>query len=197
MSTSVRHLVYIALFAALFILMSSITIYVTAVPITLQNLAIMLAGGFLGARYGFYSIGLVIALTAAGLPLLHGRGGLSLIFGPTGGFLWIFPICALLCGWYASRVLAGAAERSRAATTVLLTIGFFIFGSLISYLSGVPWLAHALEVPMSRALELGMYPFVGFDAVKALIAAIVLAAAWGYRPQLSRPRPTDRARSVN
>ncbi|GBF72089.1 hypothetical protein PA598K_00322 [Paenibacillus sp. 598K] len=197
MSTSVRHLVYIALFAALFILMSSITIYVTAVPITLQNLAIMLAGGFLGARYGFYSIGLVIALTAAGLPLLHGRGGLSLIVGPTGGFLWIFPICALLSGWYASRVLAGAAERSRAATTALLAVGFFIFGSLISYLSGVPWLAYALEVPLTRALELGMYPFVGFDAVKALIAAIVLSAAWAYRPQLSRTRPDDRVRSVS
>lgn len=186
MSTAVRPLVFIALFGALFILMSTITVPVTAVPITLQNLAIMLAGGFLGARYGFYSIGIVIALTAIGIPLLHGQGGLSFILGPTGGFLWIFPVCALLCGFFASRILSTSAERSRPLTVTLLFAVFMVFGSLISYITGVPWLMHFFDIPLDRALVIGMYPFLPFDAVKALIAALVMYAAQAYRPLLIR-----------
>ncbi|MFS0727931.1 biotin transporter BioY [Paenibacillus sp. 1P07SE] len=186
MSTSVRHLVFTALFAALFIVMSTLTIYVTAVPITLQNLAIMLAGGFLGARYGFYSIGIVMALTAAGLPLLHGQGGLSFILGPTGGFLWMFPVCALLCGFFVSRILDQADNISRAATVGWLFAVCMLFGSLISYVTGVPWLAHFANLSLERALAVGMYPFLPGDAVKALIAALVLYAGRSHRPMLHR-----------
>src|SRR6476660_9360936 len=95
-SWNVRGLVFSALFAALFILFSLITITpgLFPVPFTLQSFALMLAGGLLGARYGFYSIFVVVALTALGLPLLHGQGGLSLILGKSGGFIWMFPVAA-------------------------------------------------------------------------------------------------------
>ncbi|WP_020615194.1 biotin transporter BioY [Paenibacillus daejeonensis] len=186
MSRSVRPLVFVALFGALFILMSTITIPIGAVPITLQNLAIMLAGGFLGAFYGFSSIGIVIALTATGIPLIHGQGGLAFILGPTGGFLWMFPICALLSGFFASRILNTSADRPRFVTLAMLFGVFMLFGSLISYITGVPWLAHLLDISTERALVIGMYPFLPFDAIKALIAALVMYAAQSYRPMLRR-----------
>ena len=48
------------------------------VPITTQSLGVMLAGAVLGARRGFLSLTLFLALVAVGLPLLAGgRGGES------------------------------------------------------------------------------------------------------------------------
>ena len=45
----------------------------TGVPITLQTLGVMLAGGILGARKGFLSVLVFLVLVSAGLPLLAGR----------------------------------------------------------------------------------------------------------------------------
>src|ERR1700730_7876314 len=103
---NVRGLVFTALFAALFIVFSLVKISLgfNFVPFTLQSFAIMLAGGLLGARFGFYSIFVVILLTAIGLPLLHGEGGISFILGKTGGFLWMFSISAFLIGFFAQRI---------------------------------------------------------------------------------------------
>ena len=40
-----------------------------------------------------------IVLGAVGLPVFSGFGsGIGVLFGPTGGFLWGFPVLAALCG---------------------------------------------------------------------------------------------------
>lgn len=84
----------------LFIVMSAIQIKVGSyVPITLQTLAVTLAGAILGPRKSFISIMIVIALTATGLPLFSGKGGLETLTGATGGFIFAFPFCALLIGF--------------------------------------------------------------------------------------------------
>jgi biotin transport system substrate-specific component len=43
---------------------------------------------------------------------------------------------------------------------------------------GVPWLAVALHLPLTVAYQLGMQPFIIFDALKLAIAVIVLPGAW-------------------
>ena len=179
MNVSIRNIVYIALFAAMFVVMSMIRIPLpfTPVPITLQNLALMLAGAFLGARGGFLSIGLVVALTALGLPLMQGRGGLAYVLGPTGGFLLAFPFCAAAVGWCAGRLInSGLPRKNRILFTLAL---FFIFlgcGSLLSYLVGVPWLANVANLSLAGALAAGFAPFIGGDIVKSAIAALAVVA---------------------
>ena len=77
--STARDLAQIAIFAALIAalgLPGTITVGPTGVPITLQTLGVMLAGGILGARKGFLSVLVFLVLTSAGLPLLAGgRGG--------------------------------------------------------------------------------------------------------------------------
>ncbi|HEX2068772.1 MAG TPA: biotin transporter BioY, partial [Actinomycetota bacterium] len=51
-------------------------------------------------------------------------------------------------------------------------------GEVVIYLVGVPWLIGALDVPLTRGLELGLYPFVIGDTLKLLLAAGVLPAVW-------------------
>jgi biotin transport system substrate-specific component len=184
-SWNVRGLVFSALFAALFILFSLITITpgLFPVPFTLQSFALMLAGGLLGARYGFYSIFVVVALTALGLPLLHGQGGLSLILGKSGGFIWMFPIAAFAIGWMSDRI-----KVKGPVAYILLFVTMELFGSLLLYVTGVPWLAHAAGFSISKAWMLGGYPFLLPDMAKAIVASGVVLSLRQFVPQLAHSR---------
>lgn len=187
MNLSIRPIVYTALFAALYVALSAVTIPMSfsSVPFTLQNLAVMLAGTLLGARYGFLSIGIVIALTAAGLPLLHGQGGIGYLLGPTGGFIISFPFCALIVGFFTRKLLdAGLPKRNKRLYIVLLFLAVYVFGSLGSYVIGVPWLAVAADIPLLTAFVAYCLPYLAGDALKAVIAVIVTAAVLPYMPVL-------------
>ncbi len=175
-------MVFTALFAALFIVFSAIKFYLgsSAVPHTLQTLGIMLAGGLLGARYGFNSIFLVVALTALGLPLLHGEGGWTLITGRTGGFIWMFPIAALLIGWFSERI-----KGKGWLSFVLMFLVMEVFGSLLLYVSGVPWFAHVMGFSLAKSLTLSAYPFLLTDMLKAVVATIIVISLRNYMPKLT------------
>ncbi|GAB2699826.1 biotin transporter BioY [Paenibacillus thermoaerophilus] len=181
---NVRGIVFTALFAAVFIVFSMIKLTLWGpVPFTLQNLAIMLAGGLLGARYGFASIMLVVGLTALGLPLLHGEGGWSLIAGRTGGFIWMFPVSALLIGWFSRKI-----RGHGLAAYILLVLVMEVFGSLLLYVSGVPWFAHVMGYTLAKSLSLAAYPFMLPDFLKALAAAGIVLSVRKYMPGFSVDR---------
>lgn len=192
---SIRPIVFTALFAALYIAMSAITIPMSfsPVPFTLQNLAVMLAGALLGGRYGFFSIAVVLLLTAAGLPLLHGNGGLAYILGPTGGFLLAFPFCALLIGLFTRKLIdAGIHKRNRTLFYILLFVIFELFGSLASYVLGVPWLSAVANISLMKSFAAYCVPYLPGDAAKAVIAAIVTGALLPHMPKLAagtKPQP--------
>jgi biotin transport system substrate-specific component len=196
MSSPIRSIVYTALFSALFIVMSAIKIPlpVSPVPITLQNLALMLAGAFLGARYGLISILLVCVLSALGLPLLGGQGGLAVVFGPTGGFVWMFPICAMAVGFATSTLLASSvlARNSKLKFVALFAV-FMSCGSLLSYVGGVPWLAYVANLSLSKALALGMYPFLIGDLLKSIVATIVIIGLQPYIPSFGTKQAIPRS----
>lgn len=166
---TLRGIVFSAMFSALLVVLSYVHIPLgfSPVPITLQNLAIMLAGAILGAAYGFYSMLTVVVLVALGLPLLHGQGGLPLILGPTGGFIWMYPFSALVIGLLVSRV------RGSGPAVYVKTFLAIACGNLLLYVTGVPWLAHFADISIGKALALGCYPYLPGDAAKAVLAAII------------------------
>ncbi|WP_261808132.1 biotin transporter BioY [Paenibacillus sp. N3.4] len=131
----------------------------------------MLAGGLLGARYGFLSMMLVVILTAIGFPLLHGTGGIGIVLGPTGGFIMIWPFSAMLIGLLLPRIRMNGILGYFAAFLVLE-----IFGSLFLYLAGVPWFMYKLPAyTFAKAMTAACYPFLLGDAVKAIVAALIIA----------------------
>ncbi|GLI09864.1 biotin transporter BioY [Paenibacillus tyrfis] len=173
MKLTLRGIVFSALFAALVVLFGFISIPLgfTPVPITLQTLAVMLAGGLLGSRYGFLSMALIVVLTAIGFPLLHGTGGLSVLLGPTGGYVFMWPISALLIGWLLPRIRVRGIWGYVASFLVLE-----LFGSLLLYVSGVPWLAYVTGMSLSKAMVAGCYPYLIGDAIKAAAATLIIAS---------------------
>src|ERR1700726_2943464 len=66
----------------------------TPVPLTLQNLGVLLVGLTLGGRRGFAALVLYLAEGLLGLPVFSptGPGGLAQLLGPTGGFLLPSPL---------------------------------------------------------------------------------------------------------
>jgi biotin transport system substrate-specific component len=67
----------------------------TAVPITLQTFAVLLAGAVLGARRGCLAVLLYIAAGVAGLPIFSGgASGLAVLQGPSVGYIVGFPLAA-------------------------------------------------------------------------------------------------------
>src|ERR1700752_3304122 len=72
----------------------------TPVPMTLQPLAVLLVGGWLGAGLGAGSLILYLALGAVGLPVFtpYGLPGIARLLGPTGGYLLAYPVAAFAVG---------------------------------------------------------------------------------------------------
>lgn len=182
-SINIRSVVFTALFAALFIVLSmqQMRLSFSAIPITLQTLAVIMAGLFLKPKQAFASVAVVIALAAFGLPLFGGKGGISHLLGPTGGFIAAFPFCAMLTSMAVDRWLAGAqAFRRKGWSLAALFLMFFGLSSMLSYIPGLLWMKHALpDYTWAKTLSV-MTTFLPGDAVKSAFGAIVAVSMLSY-----------------
>jgi biotin transport system substrate-specific component len=61
---------------------------------------------------------------------------------------------------------------------LLSALAGMAIGTVLVYTIGATWLAHALDVPLRRAWELGIRPFLVGDAIKMVLAGSALPAAW-------------------
>lgn len=162
-----KRMVYAALMAALTAAGAYIAIPIGPVPIVLQNLFIMLAGLLLGGRWGLISVGVYLLAGAVGMPVFAGgTGGVGKFVGPTGGYLLGFAAAAYLVGVISER------GRGRVAIDLLAMIA----GTLIIYAFGVSWLKVVTGMSVSKAVAVGMLPFLIGDALK-IAAAIPIARA--------------------
>ena len=134
----------------------------TPVPMTLQTLFVLLAGITLGARLGAASMAFYLLLGTAGCHVFAGGEGWGLrtVFGATGGYLLGFVVAQPLLGLLARR--HGGSRRALLLSTLA--------GTMVVYVCGVSWLAFWLHVGWSDALELGLYPFLAGEALKAMAA---------------------------
>lgn len=169
---SIRAITFTALFSAIFVVLStvSIPIGISPIPITMQTFAILLAGIMLGPFYGFCSILLVMVLAAFGLPLFNGNGGLPLLLGPTGGFIWMFPFAAMAAGFAAKWI------RGRGVVSFLLLFVALVVSSALVYVTGVLWYAHLSGLSIAKAVAGAVIPYIPGDLVKAFGATAVLVA---------------------
>ena len=141
----------------------------TPVPITGQTFGVLLVGAALGSKRGAASLALYLAEGAVGLPFFAGGAhGLSVLTGATAGYLLGFVGAAYVIGQLAERGL----ERSVRTSFIP-----FLVGTLIIYICGVSWLAIVLG-SFSKAVTLGLVPFVIGDIIKLFAAALALPAAW-------------------
>lgn len=178
-------LAFIAVFAALIAAFSLVPgIPIGPVPITLQTLAVILAGLVLGPWRGFAATALYLAVGFAGLPVFAGgTGGLGVLGKPSIGYLLSFPIAALLAGVLARR-LAGPERRGRYLRLFASGIGASI---LVVHPAGILGLMLVLQIDLAKAFAVDIVFWPG-DVVKNLVAAGIAVAVHKAFPALLASR---------
>jgi biotin transport system substrate-specific component len=149
---------------------AQVSVPMLPVPMSLQTLAVVLVGLTAGSRLGAAAVLAYLAQGAAGLPVFAAGGaGVAWLAGPTAGFLWGFVGMAWLAGL--------AVERGLARGLIGTFVAVLAISALL-YVPGVLWLTAATPLDLNGAVARGMVPFLAGDAVKALIAALVVTGAW-------------------
>jgi biotin transport system substrate-specific component len=155
----------------------SIPVPGSPVPITGQTFGVLLVGGALGFRRGLIGVALYVLLGVIGLPFFaEGKGGISVIWGATGGYLVGFVVAGALVGRLAElgwdRKIGGA-------------LGAMLLGSAVIYAIGLPWLGVVTGTSPAETIAQGLTPFLLGDALKLILAAVLFPVAWwvvGRRP---------------
>lgn len=174
---STRNLILVAMFVALTAIGGQITIPFPLVPLTLQTLVIMLAGAILGRRLGALSMIVFILLVAVGAPVLAGaQGGPGALLGPTGGYIWSWPLAAYIIGFLS--------EKKKQPRVWHFMLSNAIGGILIVYLVGAPWLSFVLGLGWKETLLTGVLPFIPGDILKTFVAAVIAQSVTKVYPQV-------------
>jgi len=131
------------------------------VPFTLQTWAISLAGVMLGTKKGTIATVIYVLLGAIGIPVFANfAGGLSIVFGPTGGFILSFPIMALLAG------IGGEKKH------ILWLVSGLVAGTIINFLVGMIQFSFVLSTNLQAAFMTAVFPFL----LSAVIRIIFITA---------------------
>lgn len=139
----------------------------TPVPLTVQNLGVLLVGLLLGSRRGFAAMVVYLVEGLVGLPVFSpGIGGAAQLFGVTGGFLLAYPFVAYLAGYLFER---GTKTFARAAVASLLA-------EILLFAGGLSWL-YIFTHSLAKAAYLGLYWFVAAEVMKIMFAAAI-ATRW-------------------
>ena len=158
---NLRMTVYCALFTALIIIGGYISIPIGPVPVVLADFFVMVAGLFLGFKYGAMCVTLYIVLGTLGMPVFAGgSAGLAILLGPTGGYLLGYLVMAAFIGFFSSKI-----KPSIAAHLIAL-----IIGNILLYMIGVPWLKVILNMSWKAALYAGFTPFIIGTVIKIAVA---------------------------
>lgn len=146
----------------------TIPLPLTPVPLTVQNMGVLLVGLLLGSRRGFAALALYLAEGAVGLPVFNptGPGGVAQLFGPTGGFLMVYPLVAFVAGFVFER---GAKSFVRAAFGGMLA-------EILLFVGGLSWL-YVFTHSLAKAAYFGLYFFIAAEVLKVMFAAAV-ASRW-------------------
>ena len=155
---STRGLCYIGIFVAVVAVCAQIQIpQPGGVPFTLQAWAIAFSGLILGPKNAVIVAVVYGLLGAFGAPVFAGfRGGLDVIAGRTGGFIFSFPILALLAG-------LGARKEGFVWSFICLALGNAI--NLVSGMLYFSWVT-SLTIPVS----------FGFTVAPFIIVTVIMIA---------------------
>ena len=134
----------------------------TPVPLTVQNLAVLVVGLALGPWRGFAALSLYVIEGASGMPVFSptGPGGIAQLIGPTGGYLIAYPFVAAVVGYITQ---FGKASFLRSAVAC-------IAGEVLLFTCGLSWL-YTMTHSMRTAIALGLYWFVFAEVIKVMLAA--------------------------
>lgn len=192
-----RSVAYVALTIAIMAVSAWITVPLGPIPFTLQMFAFTFAIVVLRPSEALAATAGYLALGAIGVPVFSGlRGGIGVLMGPTGGFLWgyVFGVAAAVgllylvrtrTGWDAATRRRGVDPVERARMTSSQKVLAFLRMSGIEVMAGVlftgiAYVCGCLQfmalsgADFTAAFAVCCAPFIVVDLVK-IVAAVACA----------------------
>lgn len=153
----IRNMSRCAVLAAVMAVCAWISVPLGDQAVSLQTFALFLTLGILGGKSGTLTVLVYLLLGAVGLPVFTGfRGGMGILLGPTGGYLWGF-LTACLIYWIFETKLPR-----------WLNMAFVL---LICYICGTAWYYFAYAPGAVWPVVMTcVVPYLIPDAVKLLLA---------------------------
>lgn len=160
-----KDLIVCALMAAVMCVCSMFTIPTGLISITLSVFGVLLSAVILGWKRGIAATAVFILLGAIGLPVFSGmRGGLGILAGPTGGYIWAYIPMALITG-----LTSDKAEGKFRIPAVICAC--FVSAAICDALGAVQYTFVTGTSP-AAAFAACFAPFIVLDCIKGLVAAL-------------------------
>lgn len=154
-SVSIRRMTLASFFAALMAICAWISLPLGDTVVTMQTFALFLALALLGGKWGSAAIAIYLLLGAVGVPVFSAfRGGIGMLVGATGGYLWGFLVSGLVY-W----ALEGFGK-----------LPALLAGLAVCYLCGSAWFYLYAGGGLGLILLRCVVPYLIPDAVKLYLA---------------------------
>ena len=156
----IRNMTRCAVLCAVMAVCAWISFPLGDLAVSLQTFAVFLTLGLLGGRLGGVTVLVYLLLGAAGAPVFTGfRGGIAVLLGPTGGYLWGLGMASLLY-WLLERKISPP-------------IGL-VLGLLLCYTCGTAWYYY-MYAPgaLPPVILTCVVPYLIPDGIKLLLATLL------------------------
>lgn len=156
-----------AIFTALIAILAQFAIPLpfSPVPVTGQTIGVILAAILLDKRTATISILAYLLLGASGAPVFSmARGGLYMITGPTGGYLW---------GFLPAVYLASIISSNSSGYLIQKAVLGAITAMAVIYLCGSLQLALIMGYTPVQVFMVGVLPFLAADFIKTGLAVFL------------------------
>lgn len=159
---TVKDMAYCAICAAVLTVSAWIAVPALQISFTMQSFAVFFILGLLGGRLGAVSIGIYLLLGTVGLPVFSGfRGGVSVLLGFTGGYIWGFLAAALV--YWAVTALFGQSRKVKLTAMVL--------GMAVCYACGTLWYGYMYAGgSLMAVISTCVVPYLLPDGIKIFLA---------------------------
>ena len=163
-----RSVAFTALSIAIIAVSAWITVPIGPVPFTLQMFAVTFAILVLAPKQAIGAIAGYLALGAIGVPVFSGmRGGIGVLMGPTGGFLWGYLIGVSVAVGVLSLF------RSRGIENFGVCVLCGILFTAIAYTCGWFQYMFVASVGPLESFLVTVAPFIVVDLIKIIAATAV------------------------
>lgn len=168
----VKQVALVVLGIVALVIAAKIRVPMWPVPITMGTFAVLTIGAAYGPRLGLATILGYLVVGALGFDVFAGSSaekfGLSYMMGGTGGYLLGYVLATLALGYLARR----GWDRS-----IVLMAAALLIGNVLIYVPGLVWLGqlYGWDKPI---LAWGLTPFLVGDALKLILAALLVPAVW-------------------
>lgn len=173
-----RELTSIGIFTAVTAILAQIAVPLpfTPVPISLGLVAVYITGILLKPKHAVLTQICYLLLGAVGAPVFTNfRGGIAALFGPTGGYLLVYPIMAGIVSAALNSRKSRRTEMTHSKKWVFLKSAVSIcVAHIVLYLGGTTWLSITTGGSFPASLALAVYPFIPFDVLKILFCVVVV-----------------------